>query len=321
MDVTVGTFNLNNLFSRFNFSVEVDRLPDAATEITVTYRLDDPSSFRLRRVQGALIKRKDDKDRVRVAARIAEMDVDVLALQEVEDILTLQQFNEQDLLRRYPYQVLVEGNDQRLIDVALLSRLPIGAVTSWRHAVHPVDVGSPVFSRDLLEVEILDPRRAGRLFTIFNNHLKSRFVPFGEDPVAGAAQAAERRRRQAEAAATIIAARTRPDSRYVVVGDMNDPPESPALAPLVGDPRLGLVNALQNPIETPHPLKRSSLPPSPTWTHRFKPAGKPAEFELFDQIWLSRSLARRLVAARIHRRHRLTRDGTDHDPASVVLRF
>ena len=59
------------------------------------------------------------------------------------------------------------------------------------------DPAEAVFSRDLLEVDILHPSNGSRLFTVFNNHLKSQFVPFGEDPVAGKEANDTRRRRQA----------------------------------------------------------------------------------------------------------------------------
>ncbi|MEJ8645446.1 hypothetical protein WKI68_37945 [Streptomyces sp. MS1.HAVA.3] len=44
MDVTVGTFNLNNLFSRFNFRAEVEAiLPNEQDgELTSTYVFEDP---------------------------------------------------------------------------------------------------------------------------------------------------------------------------------------------------------------------------------------------------------------------------------------
>ncbi len=80
------------------------------------------------------------------------------------------------------------GHRASLPDLGLLSRLPLGGVTSWRHAVHPGAPDQPVFSRDLLEVEVLNERRTKRLFTLYNTHLKSHFVAFGQDPVAGAAQ-------------------------------------------------------------------------------------------------------------------------------------
>jgi hypothetical protein len=37
MDVTVGTFNLNNLSSRFNFRAHVDEVPEEDRDVTVTY--------------------------------------------------------------------------------------------------------------------------------------------------------------------------------------------------------------------------------------------------------------------------------------------
>ena len=60
------------------------------------------------------------------------MDVDVLALQEVEDIGTLRNFVRDYLDNGYRHIVLIEGNDPRLIDVALVSKLPLGQATSWQ---------------------------------------------------------------------------------------------------------------------------------------------------------------------------------------------
>jgi hypothetical protein len=50
---------------------------------------------------------------------------------------------------------LIDGNDPRLIDVGLLSKRPFGGVTSWQFAGDPAEPTLPVFSRDLLQVEIL----------------------------------------------------------------------------------------------------------------------------------------------------------------------
>jgi endonuclease/exonuclease/phosphatase family protein len=247
------------------------------------------------------------------------MDLDVLAAQEVEDIDTLRFFTAQQLAGRYRFVVLVEGNDPRLIDLAVLSKLPIGAVTSWQHAVHPDDPSEPVFSRDLLEVEILEAR-GRRLFSLFNNHLKSQFVPFDQDPVAGTQANDDRRRRQAETIQRIVAARTRPNGRYLVVGDLNDTPDSPALTSIAASQQLELVNALTQPQETRPP--KADVPPAPAsgaWTHRFKQPGQPAHYELFDQIWLSPALANRQTGAFIDRRTRHGGDGSDHDPAWVTL--
>ncbi len=319
MRLTVATFNLNNLFSRFNFFAEVRGAGDdqGSIETKTTFSFDDPASFKLRTFQGKLVKGKAPEARAMLAARIKEVDADILAVQEVEDITTLQQFVATDLAGDgYDHVVLIEGNDPRLIDVGLLSRLPIGSVTSWRHAVHPTNPSDPVFSRDLLEVEILDANRKP-LLTVFNTHLKSHFVPFDQDPVAGAAAANARRKQQAETVASIVADRSHPDTPYVVVGDMNDPPESPLLAPMTSP--LKLVNGLAHAKEDkPAPPDNPPAPDHP-WTERFKAPHEPAKFELLDQIWLSESLAPHLETAFINRRRHLTGDGSDHDPAAVVL--
>lgn len=187
------------------------------------------------------------------------------------------------------------------------------------HAVHPLDPATKIFGRDLLEVEIYNPSRTKRLFTLYNNHLKSHFVPFDQDPVAGAAAANQRRQRQAETVARIVEARMRPNSRFIVLGDMNDPPDSAWTAPLVAAAGLGLVDALQNPQEVRPEGASGALPQQARWTHRYKASGQPAEYELNDQIWLSPVLADRQIGAWIHRRKNLTGYGSDHDPAWVEL--
>jgi len=72
-------------------------------------------------------------------------------------------------------------------------------------------------------------------------------VAFGEDPVAAPAAKAARRRRQCETIARIVEAE--PDSPFLIVGDMNDTPDSEALQPLA-QADLDLVDALTDPQET-----------------------------------------------------------------------
>ena len=247
-----------------------------------------------------------------------------MRFQEVEHIEILKQFNREHLGGLYPYVVLVEGNDQRLIDVGLLSKFPIGPIGSHQAAVHPDDPTRRVFSRDLLQVEIQN-QNGDKLFNIYNTHLKSHFVSFGQDPVQGAIQANERRRRQAQAIARLISRMERRNSLFVLVGDMNDPPDSEFLAPILtvdGDP---LVNALEDPEETrPPKAETPGQGPGPgnktAWTHRFNPPGPDTpKYELFDQIWVSTKLAERLEGAHIDRRRNHGGDGSDHDPAWVEL--
>ena len=321
MQVAVGTFNLNNLFSRFDFRADVSTASASTVKVEerTSFSFDDPSGFKLRTYLGKLVRGKLATERALIAARIKRMDLDVLAVQEVEDIDTLRQFARDDLGGLYPHVVLIEGNDPRLIDIGLLSKLPLGGVTSWQHAPDPLNPGRAVFSRDLLQVEILSPSRRERLFTLFNNHLKSHFVPFNApDPEAERKRANDLRERQSEVAAAIIAAEMRPNSRFLVVGDMNDPPDSPFLEPLAAATELKLVFGLAQPQET-RPGPGDPPPPSSAWTERFKPTGMPPVYTLMDQVWLSPALAAKQTGAFIERRSKVSGDGSDHDPAWVTL--
>ena len=223
-----------------------------------TIRFAEPISYLFRSYEGRLVTGKDPKNRQKIADRIKAMDVDVLAVQEVEDVGVLHEFALNDLSGMYPYQVLIEGNDPRLIDVGLLSKLPIGGVTSWKYATHGEAPHELVFGRDLLEVEILDPQRRRRLFTLYNNHLKSNYARWDMDPEVARRRNGQRRQRQAETVARIVEAQMRPDSSYVIVGDMNDIPDSQFLEPMIAARGLGLQNALLGAAETRPPKQEDS---------------------------------------------------------------
>lgn len=93
----------------------------------------------------------------------------MLALQEVENLDTLKRFRSQFLggPSAWRYAAAIDGNDPRLIDVALLSKHPIVHLRSH----HDLRKGnSAVFSRDCLEVDV---EVDGRRITLFVNHFKS----------------------------------------------------------------------------------------------------------------------------------------------------
>jgi len=324
MRVRVGTFNLNNLFSRFNFQGAIDAInetPGPAGSLTIRYEFSDPETTRVRTFRGKLVKAKDPEETDRIAERINTYALDVLAVQEVENIGILRKFNREKLGGRYRYLALIEGNDPRFIDVAVLSTLPIGPVTSFQTAVHPAHPEQRVFGRDLLEVEIWSEGRTEKLFTIYNNHLKSHFVPYDENAAEGAAAANARRLRQAEMVARIVTERSDQESRFLILGDMNDPPDSPWLEPFTTSHSLSLVNGLVDPAETRDP-KTEITGPGPSikaWTYRHKESGRPPDFYLYDHIWLSPALAERQRGAWIDRRTRHGGDGSDHDLAWVEL--
>jgi exonuclease III len=323
MIVRIGTFNLNNLFSRFNFQAEIGQIPDDDPGgITLTFSQDE---FSVRTFMGRLVRVKSPDDTTEIARRIVDVvNADVLAVQEVEHIEILKRFNREHLQNLYPHIALVEGNDQRLIDVAIMSKLPIGKIVSHQTAVHPDRPNQRIFSRDLLQVEILKYNRRDKLFTVYNTHLKSHYLPFGQDPIQGAINANNRRRRQAETISRIISRMERSNGRFLLTGDMNDPPDSQFLLPMLTVDNQPLINTLENPTETRPPKAETSGqgpgPQTSAWTHRFNPPGPDLpEYRLFDQIWVSQALAGRFANPTVDRRINHSGDGSDHDPAWIDL--
>lgn len=351
MDLTIGTFNLNNLFGRWNLYAEAPA-PQAAVSAPAVAAdpprdwlepapaLTEPAAavagqalpdvritidgevtpegvrWRTNPFDGRVVYRKAPEAQALLAERIKAMHVDVLAVQEVESIEALGEFVTAQGLRRagYRHLVLVEGNDDRLIDVGVISRRPIGAVTSWRHRTYQNGGGAPVFSRDLLQVDVLSDDRQRVRVTLLVNHLKSKLARSAQERRAGSL----RRRRQAETIAAVLTERP-PPGPFVVLGDMNDAPTS---GPLRALGEWGLVNALADPQETggPYPGDDPDPPRTRAWTHRFRGEGR-TNYELLDQIWLSPDLADKQTGAWIHRRTTRGGDGSDHDPAFIALRL
>ena len=54
-------------------------------------------------------------------------------------------------------------------------------------------------------------------------------------------------------------------------------------------------------------------------TSKATASGQPAHYELFDHLWLTPDLQAAQTSAHIDRRTRLGGDGSDHDPAWIVL--
>lgn len=115
--------------------------------------------------------------------------------------------------------MLIDGNDNRGIDVGVYSKFPITDVNT-----HIFDRPSPnsrsrIFSRDCLEVEIaISPRR--RLW-LLANHLKSKFGGSSDS----------RRRAQAVRVAEIVKRFDLERDRVIVAGDLNDTPDPPPSIP------------------------------------------------------------------------------------------
>lgn len=150
---------------------------------------------------------------------------DIIVAVEVEDRLTLQRFSDQVLGElfqvEFPYNMLVDGNDERGIDIGLYSRFPIRSVRS--HITDSDDQGR-VFSRDCPEFEVELP--GGQTLWVLGNHFKSK--GYGSPAVTSA-----RRVRQAERVKELYTAALERSELVIVAGDLNDTPDSPAIQSLV----------------------------------------------------------------------------------------
>jgi endonuclease/exonuclease/phosphatase family metal-dependent hydrolase len=173
---------------------------------------------------------------------IRDVAAHVLAVVEAENRPLLQDFHQMMLPRvglepgdGYSHIMLIDGNDDRGIDVGLATRegYPIGTVRS--HVDDRDARGRRIFSRDSPEYAVTTP--CGETLIVIPNHFKSKFG--GET-----AQTRNRRRGQAEAVAAIYARlRSEGAENVVVLGDLNDTPDSAALAPLIGGTDLKEVSA------------------------------------------------------------------------------
>ncbi|MET9829378.1 endonuclease/exonuclease/phosphatase family protein [Streptomyces sp. NPDC006385] len=169
---------------------------------------------------------QDDLDMsvVRNTGRVvSEVDADVLLAVEVEDRLTLERFNTQVLAgalgrRPYPFNLLIDGNDGRGIDIGILSRHPITSVRSHVFDTNPERPDKRLFSRDCPEFEI---QVNGTPLVVLGNHLKSQFQ---DNP--------RLRLAQSKRVAEIYRAALERTPHVVVAGDLNDDPDSEPIAVL-----------------------------------------------------------------------------------------
>ena len=204
---------------------------------------------------------------------IKDIHVDILCVVEVDDRPTLKSFDAQLLGSRYPYDLLIDGNDPRGIDVGLYSKYPIGTI---RTHMFDKDGKSVIFSRDCLEVEILLPNQ--KSLHILCNHFKSR--GYDQNNTAD-----KKRESQAKAVARILETYDLEQDWVVVAGDFNDNPESAPLQPLLTVP--GLYNVLELQFKD-DPMKR--------WTYHYD------KFEQIDFILVSTPLKDRFRSAGVERK-------------------
>lgn len=249
--------------------------------------IDDPG----KRDEGTPAKSADSQRAL--ADVILSSDADVIAMQEVEKLSALKDFRDQNGLREeYPHLVLVEGNDKRGIDVALMSKFPVNDVVSHKDEVFPVKGQKPRgFLRDLLQADIEVPEYGEVRF--FVTHLASKM---------GGKRADRMRIAEARAAREIIKEETAdfPGQKYVILGDFNDTPDSPAVQEFKRKDKdgWGMVDAF-----APEPDAVSY----PTREDKAKKWG----YKRIDHILLSPEMAETLVDQEVHH-HPKDEKASDH---------
>jgi endonuclease/exonuclease/phosphatase family metal-dependent hydrolase len=161
---------------------------------------------------------------------VSDVKADVQLMVEIEDRQALSRFNNQVLgeihkIKPYEYNLLMDGNDDRGIDIGVLSRHRIRTLRS--HIDYRDAAGTDVvFSRDCPEYEIMLPR--GRTMWLLGNHFKSK--GYGKQSDSDA-----KRKRQAQAVKLFYAAALKRSKHIVIAGDLNDFPGSDPLTPLLAE--------------------------------------------------------------------------------------
>lgn len=202
---------------------------------------------------------------------IAEVDADILAVIEADNRPGLEMFT-RALLPKVdgtPYEqvMVVEGNDDRGIDVGIMARgdYPLRQIRS--HVFDTDDLGE-VFSRDCCEYHFDTP--GGQRLVVMVNHFKSKGYSSPDDPLG-----VKRRRRQATRVRQIYDSLLAEGITHIAIqGDLNDSPDSDALEPLLEHPQ----------------LRDVSEHPEFDWNHRHGTYGSQGEAGKIDYILLSDAL-------------------------------
>ncbi len=198
---------------------------------------------------------------------------DVACIVEADNRPGLRSFDSDLLSSMYRYEMLIDGNDQRGIDVGLYSKYPLGNIRT-----HMFDRSGnrKTFSRDCPEYEVILPN--GKSLYVLCNHLKSK--GYGSQ-----AQNDARRKSQAEAIADILSGYNLSTDWVVVAGDLNDTPENAPLKPLMDVPNLFDVLELEFGSQK-----------NKRWTYHYR------SFEQIDYVLVSKPLKDRFVEAGVERR-------------------
>ena len=228
MQLKITTFNVENLFNRYAFLNQ----PWTNERYETFVAAVDVASIASRK--GDLVPEATTHiQRNNTALAIEEVNPDILAVQEIENIYTLRNFNHDYLNDMFDQVISLDGNDPRGIDVGLLvKRNQKVQVQAFRTHIDDAEKGktiiresrpgygyvvhNAVFSRDCLEVDI-DVN--GTLLTLLINHFKAQ-----DDKKTSI----ERRKEQARRVADLAKAAKNKGRKPIVMGDLNMDSQGPA---------------------------------------------------------------------------------------------
>ncbi len=268
--VTIATFNVENLFVRYSFKGKKIKDPRGKTKYQpyTDKQLADAVKDGFI-VDKKMFNRTLGPVRKLTARALKGVKADIVGLQEVESQDTLKKFNSNFMgSKKFKYQLVVDGNDNRFIDVALLSNYPIDFVRTHQFTKKG---RSKVFPRDCLEVHI---NIKGKRLPIFINHFTSM--------MRGRATSRPRRELQSHEVIAILKDRFGHhygDHDFVVLGDLND-------YMVEGDEAASGIRALLQSDQMVNVVDR--LPSADRWTHFYN--GDKSYHQL-DYILVSNSLA------------------------------
>lgn len=241
MSVRIATFNVENLMRRFDFTGYRNNLN--ADRSMLLFDIRDERQYR--EIEQARMVAHTDDTRQQTALAIADTKADIICLQEVDNIDILNAFEFGYLFKMvgngYRQKYLVEGNDSRGIDVAVMMRettrsgeaieclkvtshagLTFDELNVYSEGVAQLGINSSerIFRRDCLELEL---RIGGKPLTLFVTHLKSMGGP--RNGVDGRTSTLPLRTAEAKAIRHVITQRfgdAAAGGNWLLCGDMND---------------------------------------------------------------------------------------------------
>ena len=241
MSVRLATFNVENLMQRFDFAGFRNQLKQ--DRVLKLFDVQNEQAYQL--LEQARVVASTDDTRQLSALAIAETDADIICLQEVDNLAALQAFEYGYLFRMvgagYRQKYVLEGNDSRGIDVAIMMRdetrdgAKIEMVDIRSHAqltYRALDLFNPslaatnqpddkIFKRDCLEIELLV---GGRPLTLYVVHFKSMGNP--RNGLDGRQSSMPIREAEARAVRRIIEERfgtgNTAAGSFAICGDFND---------------------------------------------------------------------------------------------------